>query len=85
MRHLAIVEPEVVSQLLNHGLAQLLHSLLPRAADAVDRSAEHGTISSGSNEQLRIGVGVALEFIFGPLVLGRDDNVLHEIGEPRRK
>jgi hypothetical protein len=83
MRHLAIVEPEVVSQLLNHGLAQLLNSLLPRAADAVDRSAEHGTISSGSTKQLRIGV--ALEFIFGPLVPGRDDNVLHEIGEPRRK
>jgi hypothetical protein len=100
MRHLVVVEPEVVTQLVNHGLAHLLHSLLPRAADAVDRSAKHGDLvreqrhvvrpfgerdATVDAEQLRIGVGVALEVVLGRLVLGLDDNVLDKLGEPRRK
>jgi hypothetical protein len=48
MRHLVVVEPEVVTQLVNHGLAHLLHSLFPRAAHAIDRSTERGDLA-GSN------------------------------------
>ena len=103
MRHLVVVEPEVVTQLVNHGLAHLLHSLLPRAAHAVDRSTEHSDLvrqqrhfvrpfgecdATVDAEQLRMGVGTALdafEIVLGRLVLGRDDNVLDKIGEPRRE
>ena len=44
MRHFVVVEPEVMAEFVNHGLAHLVDRLVPRAGDATDRPAEDGDL-----------------------------------------
>ena len=44
MRHLVIIESEVVSELMDHRRAHLLYGFVPRVNNAVDRAANHNDL-----------------------------------------
>jgi len=84
VRHLVIVESEVVSKLVNHSFAYFLHGLMPRTGDAVDRTPEHGDLvrhqrhamrpfgerdATVDAKELRIAVGIALDAL--EVMIGR--------------
>ncbi len=45
MRHLVVVKAEVVAELVDHRLTDLRNRLIPRAGDAVDRSAKYDDLA----------------------------------------
>ena len=98
--HVAVAEAEIVSELMNDGLANLVDRLVATAGDAQDGTAEdgdrigehQGVVSAGRErhpviQPEELGVAAAEHSAIGArgFFLHHDGDVLQEIGEPFRQ